>query len=176
MAPTEEQILGRLEARSPSPGSAQQPAPVVPLRPRMDATGVPARSPLPELIDDTDADTIGSAAPPAASAPRLETAIATESGPALRAAPRRLDLDASLASSSAPVTKPPRKRFGRGLATALLLFLLGLFVYDARDEIGTAVPAAAPGIEAYGSVIDGARSEAEALLSPLRATFAGRTP
>ena len=164
-APSEEQILTRLEARpgpraaSGEPGVASAeaapeaapvriessgPAPVVALRPVE-----PARPAAPPPLPPAGSDT---AAPPRRAAPRL-------------------DLDPPL-PAVVPAPPAPAGRFGLGLAVALLLFLLALGAYVQRREIAAALPASGPALESYSGAVDGLRDRLEARIAPLRARVA----
>jgi predicted Zn finger-like uncharacterized protein len=140
-APSEEQILTRLEARDarpepPAPApEAAEPAPVVPLRPAKPA----ARPAVPRPADLS--------VPP-------------------RAAPR-LDLDPPAAVRPAPPPEPAG-RFWLGLAMALLLFLLALGAYDFRQEIAAELPEASPALEGYADAVDDLRDRLESRIRPLR--------
>jgi len=165
-APTEEQILSRLEARPqwPEPDDAARlaatlpgPAPVIQLRPRLD----PAT-----LVADPEPD-VGTVREPEPEPEPLQEPKPTEP----RVAPRRLDLGPP--TTQVPLAPPPASgRFGIGLILAPLLFLIGLAVYDSRDAIAESVPAAEPALKAYGNGIDDLRVQAEQWIAPLRA---GRT-
>ena len=154
-APSEDQIVTRLETRSPprpepvaaEAGAAEAAAetPVVPLR-----LAEPARA----------------AAPPV---PRPGEIAAT--APAPRAAPR-LALDPPPAEAR-PAPPEPRSRFGLGLAVALLFFLLALAAYDQRGDIAAELPAAGPALESYADAVDDLRDQVEQRLATLRARIDG---
>jgi hypothetical protein len=161
-APTEEQILSRLEARTPPPQPAAPAAggegsPAEPAAPAPVAPVVPLRRPV-EPVD---------AAGPARPAKPAERPAVTRPAAvsATRVAPR-LDLDAAPA---APAETPARRsRFGVGLGVALLLFLLALGAYDFRGEIAGQVPDAGPALESYVETVDDLRDRIERRLAPLR--------
>jgi predicted Zn finger-like uncharacterized protein len=157
-APSEEQILTRLEARAPRPadaggggdelaGEPAAAAPVVPLRrPAASTQSAPARPAKP-------------ADRPAVTRPASITAT--------RPAPR-LELDAAPASPPASPPPAPRGRFGLGLVAAVLLFLLALGLYDFRQEIAAEIPEAGPTLDAYADTVDDLRDQVERQLAPLR--------
>ena len=128
-APSEEQILTRLETRAPRPAlvASDEPtapapaAPVVALRRTAEPVAPPASRPAKP------------AERPAVTRPAAVSAT--------RPAPR-LDLDAAPATPAPPPPPAPRGRFGVGLAAAVLLFLLALGAYDFRRDIAARVPEA----------------------------------
>jgi predicted Zn finger-like uncharacterized protein len=149
-APSEEQILTRLEARDPRPEPAaaaaepaepERPAPVVPLRPAKPAD----RPAVPRPVD------LAQPVPVARAAPRLD-----------------LDPPVALRPASAP---EPANRFWPGLALALILFLLALGAYDFRQEIAAELPEAGPALDGYAAAVDDLRDRLEPYLQPLRDGF-----
>jgi predicted Zn finger-like uncharacterized protein len=155
-APSEEQILTRLEARAPRPvgsvgGEAAAPAPAAPV--------VALRRPS-EPVEAAASHPAKPAERPAVSRP----------GPvsASRPAPR-LDLEAAPATPPQPVSPPAaRGRFGLGVAAALLLFLLGLGAYDFGGAIAGRVPEAGPALDSYAETVDDLRDRIERQLAPVR--------
>jgi len=78
-------------------------------------------------------------------------------------------LKTSLLSTSIPLTEEefavlkPVRRFRRGFLLAILIFLIFLSVYVGRTQLGNLVPAIAPILDSYASVVDFLRLKAEAL-------------
>jgi len=147
-APSDEEILTRLEARSLRP----EPAPPVAEVP---ATDAPPPVSDPVVLLRPRAQPVEQPEPPVVAAPSMRAS--------------RLDLDPPMAAL--PVPPPPASsgRFGLGLALALLLFLLALGAYDSRGNIAASVPEAAPPLDAYAAGVDDLRTWAEAWIAPLRA-------
>jgi predicted Zn finger-like uncharacterized protein len=157
-APSEEQILTRLEARAPRPvaaGGGGEAQAAEPLEPGLVAPVVPLRRPV-EPVD---------AAHPAKPAER-PAVTRPGSVSATRPAPR-LDLGSP---PEAPPPAPPasRGRFGFGLVAAVLLFLLALGAYDFRREIAGQVPEAGPALDAYAETVDDLRDRIERQLALVR--------
>ncbi len=154
-APSEEQILTRLETRAPRPAlvASDEPtapapaAPVVALRRTAEPVAPPASRPAKP------------AERPAVTRPAAVSAT--------RQAPR-LDLDAAPATPAPPPPPAPRGRFGVGLAAAVLLFLLALGAYDFRRDIAARVPEAGPALDSYAEVVDDLRDRIERHLAPVR--------
>jgi predicted Zn finger-like uncharacterized protein len=156
-APSEEQILSRLESRSRHVPSASQPP----------AEGKPAPS---------DPETYPAAAPPPVvplrpAKPSERPAVPRPSElaavPPPRSAPR-LDLNAAPVAPARPAPPASSGRFGLGLAVALLIFVLALGAYDFRQEVAAEVPSAAPTLDRYADAIDDLRDRLEQRIAPLR--------
>jgi predicted Zn finger-like uncharacterized protein len=179
-APSEEQILTRLENWSPRPrpvlvshvasaspgGAAPEPALDADDLVWDDDSDAPAPAPAPVLVSraperresfakPADRPTIaqpstlaGPAPAPSRPAPRLELGDAAH-GPAERRA-------------------PPRSRFFRGLLIALVGFLIAFGAYRWADLVAARVPATAPALAAYETMIDDLRTEVELRLEAFR--------
>lgn len=158
----------------PSPARPQEPradnnppttlrpaASVVPLRPL--APAKPASQPMaarPSVMRPTALEGPVSAPP-------------IPSSPAPQAAPvqaPRLTLDPAPAMDASPAaeTRGTSLAFGMGAALALALLVAALGVYDSRNRLAAAVPAAEPALRVYGSTVDEIRVHIEEQLAPLR--------
>jgi predicted Zn finger-like uncharacterized protein len=187
-APSEEQILSRLENWSP------RPRPVL-------VTGRPAttstlNAPEPALepehlgwefepeLDEPDAAPAPApgrpvlVTPPPVTPPReslakpgdrpsvTQPAAVAGSAPPPRTAPR-LDLGETARNPSARAD-PPRSRFFRGFVIALVFFLIAFGAYRYGTALAVRVPAAAPALDAYAGMIDDLRDELELRLERFR--------
>ena len=153
-APSEEQILTRLETRASRPAlvASEEPAAPAPAAPvvTLHRTAEPVEPPVSRPAKPAERPAVTRPAPVSASGP----------------APR-LDLDAA---PTTPAPPPPaaRGRFGVGLAAALLLFLLALCAYDFRRDIAAKVPETGLALDSYAEVVDDLRDRIERHLAPVR--------
>lgn len=173
--PSEDQIIGRVEALSPRPrpvavpsgmctslASESEPAP----KPAAEVEDIAEDAPVgaPPNIAPTVAANLERDAPSAADAPP-ELGREAPVEPSLRGA-ARLELGAR-----PPVPAPPlpvRDRFRRGFLLALIAAALAMGAYVWRDELSARLPPAAPALEGYGAAVDDAREWMDRRLAGLR--------
>ena len=167
-APTEEQILTRLEARPRRPAPAGGPPARRSRPPRRRSPPTPSCRRVPRVLPPRT----GPAKPAERPAVTQPAPLAAEPLPP-RPSPR-LDLGPEPAAAPPSPRRPePRSRFGAGLLVALVLFGLALAAYAYRPQIAARVPAAAPALEAYGTAVDGLREDLEAGFDEFRAYVDG---
>ncbi len=167
-APVEDEdaILRRLEARprlvSPvapvvvplSPPAA--PAPPVTAFERTDNTDAAEQAPAePEVSED--APEVPEAEEPREWRPALVPATGEPRIVNLPAPSGRARLDLTVEPGPAPMTLVPSSRFGHGLVLALVVVALAAAAYLWRAPLAAQVPAAAPGLAAYGKFVDDLR-------------------
>jgi predicted Zn finger-like uncharacterized protein len=175
-APTEEQVLHRLEGRAgaprretpaPRPADTGANAKVIALTRRAEASTAPAgRAPEPP------APLRASVGKPASSPGISRPAdLPRDAAPPKRATPR-LDLDTARAEPQ-PAPPAPRSRFLPGLLVVLVPALLAFGAYRFGSEIAARVPATAPALDAYEDFVDDLREDIERRLGEYRPSQAG---
>lgn len=174
--PNEDEIIARLEARTP-PRAAPAPAPGTP---GASAETIPfpgPRRPQPDPQSDPQAQSKLQPQPqasPAPAAPAQPGKVAPPQ-PAAQPTPLRPRPDRPAPAAAPGLPPAPRRRGGLGFALALALAATAFGLYLGARPLAAQIPAAAPALSAYADQVEALRDGVEAALGPLRDRLFGRS-
>lgn len=169
--PSEDEIIARLEARTPpraapapgasgAPGASAETIPFPgPRRPQPEPQAQPQSQP--QAQPQTQAS-------PAAAAEPAQPGKVVPPQPAAQPTPLRPRPDRPTPAAAPGLPPAPRRRGGLGFALALALAAAAFGLHLGARPLAAQIPAAAPALSAYADQVEALRDGIESTLGPLR--------